>query len=48
MELAQQHSDIICAWGTKAKADRVTKFGEMMIQLDIRLLCLGATKYGAP
>jgi hypothetical protein len=47
-QLVQQQSDIVCAWGGKAKPERVARFAEIVNHQDSQLLCLGTTNSGAP
>ena len=47
-QLVQKQADIVCAWGGKAKPERVARFAEIVNHHDFQLLCLGTTKSGAP
>jgi hypothetical protein len=46
--LVESHSEIVCAWGTNAREDRIAVAVERMQQAGARLMCLGMTKSGAP
>lgn len=46
--IAKEHGDIVCAWGSNAKSDRVRQFVESMKSIDVRMWCLGVTKSGMP
>ena len=47
-KLANEHMDVVCAWGANAKPDRVERFCSIMKKADARLWSLGTTKSGAP
>ncbi|ACT50912.1 DUF1643 domain-containing protein [Methylovorus glucosotrophus] len=47
-ELAKHHETIVCAWGAKARPDRVEAVREIFSGRLHRLMCLGVTKKGAP
>lgn len=43
-----KHNHAICAWGNKAKEDRVKRFHDISRRTGIKLWCLGVTKSGHP
>jgi hypothetical protein len=47
-DLAIKHCDIVCAWGSNARPDRVGAFVKLMKRFGAELWCLGTTKSGAP
>lgn len=46
--LLTEYEEVICAWGTNARADRVAEFIKLADQCLCRTRCLGVSKYGAP
>lgn len=46
--VAREHGDVVCAWGTKAREDRVRQAVEILRSAGARLWCLGKTKAGHP
>lgn len=46
--VARECGDVVCAWGSNARSDRVAAFLRIMAGLAARLWCLGVTKSGAP
>lgn len=46
--MASEYGDIVCAWGTNAKPERVSAFLRLMDGVAVRLWCLGTTKDGSP
>lgn len=46
--LLREYTDVVCAWGANARADRVAEFCELVSRTNARLWCLGTTKAGAP
>jgi hypothetical protein len=46
--LMKMYVDVVCAWGTNAKPERVAAFVELSRKAGVRLWCLGTTKSGAP
>lgn len=48
LDLAQANRDIVCAWGSNAKPERVERFSELAEMAGTRLMCLGTTKGGDP
>lgn len=42
------HQDIVCAWGSNAREDRVRQVVDTFLRHGARLWCLGTTKAGAP
>lgn len=47
-KLCQEYGDVVCAWGTNAKPERVQAFCAIAERASVRLWCLGTTKSGAP
>ncbi|TCK44028.1 hypothetical protein B0G84_2376 [Paraburkholderia sp. BL8N3] len=47
-ELAVTHGRVVCAWGAKARADRVAAVVRLLRDAGATLACLGTTKSGAP
>lgn len=45
--LIREHETVVCAWGAKAKPERVEVIRKMFHRLS-RPMCLGITKHGAP
>lgn len=48
LEALADSPDVVCAWGTNAKAGRVTAVRAMLSGAGARLWCLGSTKDGSP
>ncbi|OXR47888.1 hypothetical protein PuT2_15460 [Pusillimonas sp. T2] len=48
LKLAKSHSDIVCAWGNNARADRVGHVVQLLKNQGATLWCLGQTNSGAP
>lgn len=46
--LAGQHRDVVCAWGARARPERVREVMAIFKSAGARLWCLGVTKYGHP
>lgn len=46
--VARECGDVVCAWGSNAKPDRVAAFLRIMEGTAARLWCLGVTKDGSP
>jgi hypothetical protein len=47
-QIAREYGDVVCAWGSNAKPDRVAAFLRIMDGASARLWCLGMTKDGSP
>jgi hypothetical protein len=45
---ARQCSDVVCAWGSNAKPERVARVASIMLDAGARFWCLGTTKDGSP
>lgn len=46
--LAREYGDIVCAWGSNAKPERVAFVVSLLRENKARLFCLGTTKDGSP
>lgn len=46
--LAEDHKDIVCAWGANGSPERVEEVVALLTGSGARLWCLGTTKAGAP
>lgn len=46
--IAQEYTDIVCAWGANAKPERVAAVANILTAAGGRLWCLGTTKDGHP
>jgi hypothetical protein len=46
--LAREYTDVVCAWGANAKADRVEVVTRLLLGAGARLWCLGTTEAGHP
>jgi hypothetical protein len=46
--VAREYGDVVCAWGSNARPDRVAAFLRIMAGASARLWCLGTTKNGSP
>lgn len=46
--LAREYGEVVCAWGTNARPDRVSEVMEIFRRANAKLWCLGTTKDGHP
>lgn len=46
--IAEEYTDIVCAWGANARAERVAAVANILTAAGGRLWCLGTTKDGHP
>jgi len=47
-KIASKCPEVVCAWGTNARADRVQHAAEVLKANGTKLKCLGTTKNGSP
>ena len=46
--LAREYGDVVCAWGSNARPERVASVAKTLAGAGARLWCLGTTKDGSP